>query len=751
MSTRSKIIASGTLLVATAPLLMNDQSVFADDTATTATADSASSSAVTTPVTDPEATLKTVATVNGNALTKDKAILPGDDVAWDVIATPGNTGLMTYFMDELPKGLKFSPNSKYAVTAYAVNNDGTLGDEVTNDGTIQINGQTVTWTPKDASKYFFTGADNKANRVLFHLTTVAENDVDPDVVLENLATLRVTNPKNPNIPNDITSKARVHTVKELDPTLAKKVSADNGKTWTDFEQLVSQDQTYDYSLTAILPVGTMKSSFTIDDPLDTIQSYNKDDIKIYQGDYAASMAVAAGSQTNNTASPSSAIDSNATAASSSSTAASTTGSQASLSASSDAVSSSETASSATDSAASSAEATESTVSTNASDASSATSTDDKTAAARYIVKDVTNQFKVTTDKKGVHATMDTNYLKTVRDAKKANVYTLVINGVTFKTATAEDLKKYEEGGLPYVPNTATMTVDKQTVKSNRTRVTAPKPLNSKAGAIQKAVSVDDGKSWTENGELSKQDQNYDYKLNVTAPQGSNVKGIAVTDELLAGQSVDPKNIVVTGTDANITQQDVTKDGTIKIEKNKAGNNVVTWTPSDDLVKAANAASNQPVTWTMNLTDVTLKSSTADQLKTFLKDNVTTVPNTADLVVTGQDGKTTTLQSNKVTVRIPNPVTPKPEPKSPIKKVAKKVTKAVAKDVATPVTKPVTKALDKAAEAAPAGSKPQELLAATSGAAKQHPIVAMLGALVLMVGAALGIVKLHAARKVTKVD
>jgi len=317
MSTKSKIIASGALLVVTTPLMMNGHSVFADGTDTNA--DSASSASLTTPVTDPSATLKTVTTVNGNALSKDKAILPGDDIAWDVIATPGNTGLMTYFKDELPKGVKFSPNSKYAVTAYAVNNDGTLGDDVTNDGTVQLNGRTVTWTPKDPDKYFFTGSENQSNRILFHLTTVAENDVDPDAVLENLATLRVTNPRNRDKPTDVTSVARVHTVKDLDPTLAKKVSNDDGKTWTDFEKLASEDQQYEYALTATLPVGTMKSSFTIDDPLETIQSYNKDDIKIYQGDYAASMAAAAGSQTNDTATPSSASDSQATDASSSCT------------------------------------------------------------------------------------------------------------------------------------------------------------------------------------------------------------------------------------------------------------------------------------------------------------------------------------------------------------------------------------------------------------------------------------------------
>jgi hypothetical protein len=659
---KNSMIATGALAVLVAPTLTETTVMAANDANGLASSSSTTSS--TSEVTDPGATMKTVATVNGIPLTKDKAIMPGDDVTWDVIATPGNTGTMTYFKDELPDGLKFSPNSKYAVTAYAVNNDGTLGDEVTNDGKLEISGQTVTWTPKDPEKYFYVGGDGISNRILFHITTKAENDVNPEVILENLATLRVTNPKT-NKPTDVTDKARVHTVAELAPTLQKSVSADKGATWNDFVKLANKDATYEYALKATVPVGAMKSELVIHDPMEHVQTFNKDSIKVYAGDYTASTAAAASS---------------AATSSTSSSASSATGS--------------------TNSAASSENATSETTASSVASSESSDSNANSTAAQNTrAVKDVTKFFKISVDDQGdVTATMDKDYVKAVRNSDQAQVYTLVVDGVTFKTASKDDLKKFDEGGLAYIPNIADMMVDKNNFKSNKTRVTAPEPLDPADGTIQKTVSVDGGKSWTENGTLNDQISTYDYNVDVVAPLAQNIKSMAITDEFLAGQTVDKSQLKIMMTNADGSDADVTGQGELKLEKNKDGNQVATWTPNEELIKQVNDAKDTGAKFKLVATNVTLKNSTADQLKSFIKDSTLTVPNTAELKVTDQNDKTTILKSNKVAVSIPQP-----NPKT-------------------------------------TAEKAKELLAATSGAAQQHPIIAVVGGLLIALAAGFGAYK-----------
>ncbi|MDR3241689.1 MAG: hypothetical protein LBT37_05915 [Lactobacillaceae bacterium] len=677
------VTLSAMALGAVGPLLGNAV-IYAEDSATitndTASSSSTSTTNSTAADTDPVATLKSMVTVNGNPLTKDKAIMAGDDVTWDVIATPGNTGLMTYFQDKLPNGVKLSPNSTLAIQAFNINNDGTQGDEITSEGTTKINGQTITWTPKDPVKYFYVGSTGTQNRILFHISTVAQQNIDPDYILENLGTLRVTNPKDPDNPVDVTSKARVHTVRDLAPTLQKAVSDDDGATWTDFAQLPSKDSLYEYKLTADIPVGMMKSSFSIDDPMVNVQSFDKDSVKIYR-------VLPKTAKTDDTSSDAS---SSAAASDTSSAADSTSTSGASSAATSD--TSSVAMSDATSSAATTDASTPATL-------TGVAKTNDKE-------QDVTKYFTITTGDDGdLHAEMNYSYLKSVRDSTTPLEYEVVVNGVTFKQASADDLKKYLEGGLPYIPNTASADVDKTTVKSNQTRVTAPEPADPKAGAISKAVSVDQGKTWIENGQLTDKSQAYDYKIDVVAPVGANVKTLGVKDTFLAGQTVDPTQLkMYMKTDTTPDGQlgdEITDQGTFTVTKDKDGNSVVAWAGSQAFSDKINAATDSGVKFTLVANNVSLANSTDDQLKAFIKDNTTTVPNTATLV---QDGKDT-LKSNTVTISLPPLADPKP-----------------AKQVA------------------------QDVLANTGEAIRQNPIMAALGALAVLGGAGTGIYKYKSRKK-----
>ena len=127
--------------------------------------------------------LTTVVTVNGNKLKKFDVVNVGDQVTFDIIFRPGNKALMENFVDTLPEGLKFETNSEYSYRVYAVNNDGTIGNDITDEGKSVINGRTFTWTPKNPEKYFFGGKNGVKNRLLFRIQTLVEHGVKPDTIL----------------------------------------------------------------------------------------------------------------------------------------------------------------------------------------------------------------------------------------------------------------------------------------------------------------------------------------------------------------------------------------------------------------------------------------------------------------------------------------------------------------------------------------------------------------------------------------
>ena len=168
--------------------------------------------------------MTTVVAVNGNKLVKDKTVNPGDTVTFDIVYTPGNKGLMTDFTDTLPVGLKFNPNSKFAVTVFAVNNDGTVGDEITDKGKGSISGKTYKWVPTNPKDYFFLGKTGTQNRVLFHITTVVENGAKDGQVMKNVANGTTDNPKQPGKPEVVTDEATVKIPDSpKDPSIHKSV------------------------------------------------------------------------------------------------------------------------------------------------------------------------------------------------------------------------------------------------------------------------------------------------------------------------------------------------------------------------------------------------------------------------------------------------------------------------------------------------------------------------------------------------
>ncbi|WP_171300097.1 LPXTG cell wall anchor domain-containing protein [Enterococcus cecorum] len=665
---------------------------------------------------DPQATLKSVVRVNGNLLVKDQPVMAGDTVTWDIITRAGNTGVMKHFKDELPKGIKFNPNSKYAITVYKVNNDGTIGDEITTEGKLDINGKEATWTPKDPLKYFYTGEASDSNRLLFHITAVVENNVDPETVLVNNAKLTVVNPKNEK-EQVVTDKAQVHTLKEITPTLLKHVSTDNGNKWLDKGVLATRDDEYIYRLLATIPVHAVESDFRISDPMENVQSYKE--IHIYEGIY-------------------------------------TNPDRHELE---DAVTNNNKTDIATEVPPKS---PEDKVDDTTINADKATQTEDtKEAKDVKTVRDVTDQFTIKTEANGqIVAVAKEAYVKKLGKAKEAQKISMVISGVKIKSeVTNKELERYSTGNVRYIPNTASMKTDKNKIDSNQTTVTPPKP-NPKEGSIGKSVSIDEGQNWVNSAQLAGLDKYYDYKLDVSAPFQQEIQGLKIKDTFIAGQDIKHAKVRVmmnepvkatsntkeakpttnasgTSTEATATTDastqtgetttstapnttvnvdkdtpeettitlrrntttadastqtgetstseskatsdastqtgetepaedekdtgiDVTSQGKISLEKDADGNTIFIWKAKDDFVHKINEANEKTgaIRLTVYIEGVTLRDATKEQLNELIKNKKLTVPNKAQLLVTNKERFTFTLDSNKVTVTLPSPEIPK---------------------------------------------------------------------------------------------
>ncbi|GAB2022958.1 hypothetical protein RyT2_20320 [Pseudolactococcus yaeyamensis] len=545
--------------------------------ASTAIPVSADSTAVVTQSVQGAPELKSAVTVNGNKLYKNQAIMPGDTVVWDIYTTPGNTGLMDYFEDELPVGIKFDPNSKYAMTVYTVKNDGTVGAEVTDQGKTTINGQKIKWVPKDPTKYFFVGSSTDS-RLLFHITSKAEGTVDTDTILTNKGSLSVTNPKTPDKPKIIEDTAKVHTVKEIEPEIRKEVSADDGKTWSTKEQLAHKNDVYKYRLTVTVPVNTIQTKFTITDPMELVQTHGKVTI----------------------------LDNG---------------------------------------------------------------------------KDVTKSFKITDENGQLVAHADANFVKILKKAKETHIVVMTIDDVSLEKANFKDLGKYEVGGIAYVPNVASADLDKSNIESNKTLVTPPNEPGKPA--IGKSVSLDDGKTYVQDGTLGEKTTEYDYKLEASVPQASEqpYKSVVIKDKILAGQDLDLKEVHVYRTGGAIASDGSMKDVTTDKERKEVTANgalafkdgILTWTPNVVELKYIND-NNGETKYTVEINNVDLRKATEEQLKEYTdKDGKITVPNTGTLELTPEKGKVVTIDSKETTVtwspKVENPDLPhtgNPEkPQNPI--------------------------------------------------------------------------------------
>ena len=171
--------------------------------------------------------LTTVVTVNGNKLKKFDVVNVGDQVTFDIILRPGNKALMENFVDTLPEGLKFETNSEYSYRVYAVNNDGTIGNDITDEGKSVINGRTFTWTPKNPEKYFFGGKNGVKNRLLFRIQTLVEHGVKPDTILTNVGETTFK-PKGKEEPKKLSDKASVKVpATPRQPKVTKSVYAED--------------------------------------------------------------------------------------------------------------------------------------------------------------------------------------------------------------------------------------------------------------------------------------------------------------------------------------------------------------------------------------------------------------------------------------------------------------------------------------------------------------------------------------------
>ena len=106
--------------------------------------------------------------------------------------------------------------------------------------------------------------------------------------------------------------------------------------------------------------------------------------------------------------------------------------------------------------------------------------------------------------------------------------------------------------------------------------------------------------------------------------------------------------------------DVTAQGKITLEKDADGNTIFIWKAKDDFVHKINEANEKTgaIRLTVYIEGVTLRDATKDQLNELIKNKKLTVPNKAQLLVTNKERFSFTLDSNKVTVTLPNPEIPK---------------------------------------------------------------------------------------------
>ena len=514
---------AGTVGPAALPVV-NVITAHADDTTSVKEGDTKADSLI-----DAKTQMTTVVAVNGNKLVKDKTVNPGDTVTFDIVYTPGNKGLMTDFTDTLPVGLKFNPNSKFAVSVFAVNNDGTVGDEITDKGKGSISGKTYKWVPTNPKDYFFLGKTGTQNRVLFHITTVVENGAKDGQVMKNVANGTTDNPKQPGKPEVVTDEATVKIPDSpKDPSIHKSVYLQDEKGGIDLP-LPGAVKSEDTTTATTDTTDTTDTTATATDTTATTDTTSKGvDITISSeasvADMKASMAKLVALAKENK------VDSSAQEAASDSLKDDATDEDkvkfvASFKTLKEAVLKVVDASSTTDGT-----DTDTTTDNKNDNIDLKTHDDlytyvvDVNIPSQSVQKKLTIQDPIehvqTVDAKDVHiynykgeeitsqgevSITETKGAKTVnwkasdefvaniaKDNKNVNLQ-MRIQNVTLKGDNKDDEAKYETGGIVSIPNVANLIWDKNTTPSNETIVRVPEDPEKPNTTIRKSVALQDGK------------------------------------------------------------------------------------------------------------------------------------------------------------------------------------------------------------------------------------------------------------------
>ena len=523
---------AGTVGPAALPVV-NVITAHADDTTSVKEGDTKADSLI-----DAKTQMTTVVAVNGNKLVKDKTVNPGDTVTFDIVYTPGNKGLMTDFTDTLPVGLKFNPNSKFAVTVFAVNNDGTVGDEITDKGKGSISGKTYKWVPTNPKDYFFLGKTGTQNRVLFHITTVVENGAKDGQVMKNVANGTTDNPKQPGKPEVVTDEATVKIPDSpKDPSIHKSVYLQDEKGGIDLplpgavkseDTTAATTDTTDTTATDTTATKTDTTATKTDTTATTDTTSKGVDITISSeasvADMKASMAKLVALAKENK------VDSSAQEAASDSLKDDATDEDkvkfvASFKTLKEAVLKVVDASSTTDGT-----DTDTTTDNKNDNIDLKTHDDlytyvvDVNIPSQSVQKKLTIQDPIehvqTVDAKDVHiynykgeeitsqgevSITETKGAKTVnwkasdefvaniaKDNKNVNLQ-MRIQNVTLKGDNKDDEAKYETGGIVSIPNVANLIWDKNTTPSNETIVRVPEDPEKPNTTIRKSVALQDGK------------------------------------------------------------------------------------------------------------------------------------------------------------------------------------------------------------------------------------------------------------------
>ena len=162
---------------------------------------------------------KSIFKVNGRVIDKFQEVYPGDNVVSDTVFYAKN-GLLQDFKITLPESVVFNPDNQYALTVYNVNDDGSIGSEITSEGTTSIKGQEIHWVPKDPTRYVYKKGGNQ-NRIVIHLNAHIQGTVNPGSYLKILTEGTIKDKDTPTKVETINSYTSLHVADAPDTPVVK--------------------------------------------------------------------------------------------------------------------------------------------------------------------------------------------------------------------------------------------------------------------------------------------------------------------------------------------------------------------------------------------------------------------------------------------------------------------------------------------------------------------------------------------------